>query len=233
MWFKQDALADYPNRKFWQHFLSGCWNLVKHKCLPIACFVKQFFSSCCEIQFLHVSILFSSFIVTVSSDLIFICLIFIQCFKGVQECGAVIHWCHLQDRSAEGDQEGHGVPHTIQGTPRSINKQKIPVMFMAAFHVLMYPYVTHLFASSLVHRLSWCLYPVTPRTAWVQPCSPITWWRAAALSSQSLQPTTLKGQCLLSPVVGSLLLLHLVTFIWLSVSKTISYEPILVKTVVY
>lgn len=222
---KQEVLA-----AFFVRMLKSCKTQMSSHCM----FRKAiFFSSCCEIQFLHVSILFSSFIVTVSSDLIFICLIFIQCFKGVQECGAVIQWCHLQDRSAEGDQEGHGVPHTIQGTTQIINKQKIPVMFTAAFHVLMYPYVTHLFASSLVHRLSWCLYPVTPRTAWVQPCSPITWWRAAALSSQSLQPTTLKGQCLLSPVVGSLLLLHLVTIIWLSVSKTISYEPILVKTVVY
>lgn len=48
---------------------------------------------------------------------------------------------------------------------------------------------------------SWCLWIATPRTAWAQPCSPITWWKAAASSSRSLQPTTLKGHCPLSLVV--------------------------------
>lgn len=67
---------------------------------------------------------------------------------------------------------------------------------------------THSFVSSLIHWLSWCLFPVIPRIAWVQPCSPIIWWRAAALSSQSLGPTTLKEQCPLNLVVcGHLFLL--------------------------
>lgn len=56
--------------------------------------------------------------------------------------------------------------------------------------------------SIVIHWHSWCLCPVTPRTAWVQLCSPIIWWKAAALSSQSLQPTTLKGQCQLRLVVS-------------------------------
>lgn len=54
---------------------------------------------------------------------------------------------------------------------------------------------------------SWCLWIATPRTAWAQPCSPITWWKAAASSSPSLQPTTLKGHCPLSLVVCVPLLL--------------------------
>lgn len=38
----------------------------------------------------------------------------------MQECGAVIQWRHLQDRPNEGDQEGHSLPHTIQGTAQSV-----------------------------------------------------------------------------------------------------------------
>lgn len=61
---------------------------------------------------------------------------------------------------------------------------------------------THPLFSIVILWHSWCLCPVTPRTAWVQLCSPIIWWKAAALSSQSLQPTTLKGQCQLRLVVS-------------------------------
>lgn len=52
-----------------------------------------------------------------------------------------------------------------------------------------------------IHRRSWCLWTVTLRTAWVRRCFPIIWWKAAALSSPSLLPTTLKGHCPLSLVV--------------------------------
>lgn len=58
-----------------------------------------------------------------------------------------------------------------------------------------------------IHWCSWCLWTVTPRTAWVQLCFPIIWWKAAALSSLSLQPTTLKGHCQQSLAVCSPLLL--------------------------
>ncbi len=59
----------------------------------------------------------------------------------------------------------------------------------------------HTLVSSLVVLFSCCLCPVTLRTVWVQPCSHIIWWRAAASSSQSLQPTTSKERCRLSLVV--------------------------------
>lgn len=78
-------------------------------------------------------------------------------------------------------------------------------------YIFVHPVVTYYFVFSLIHWLSWCLCPVTPRIAWDQPCSPIIWWKAAALSSQSLQPTTLKGQCLLRLVVGGFLSVLLTT----------------------
>lgn len=49
---------------------------------------------------------------------------------------------------------------------------------------------------------SWCLCPVTPRTVWVQPCFPTIWWRAAVLSSRSLELTISKGPFQLSLVVS-------------------------------
>lgn len=45
-----------------------------------------------------------------------------------------------------------------------------------------------------------------PRTAWGLWCSRTTWWRAAALSSQSSPPITSGAQCLLRLGVGSSLL---------------------------
>lgn len=73
--------------------------------------------------------------------------------------------------------------------------------------------LTHPFPPlNLILWYSCCLCPVTPRTAWAQLCSPIIWWKAAALSSLFLEPTTSKGPCQLRPVVSDSFIVSVLLF---------------------